>query len=235
MDEQTTTTTKTSNSLGVPVAIVLAGAIIAAALFFRSGGTGQQAGLQSPAPQVAGQQAIFANVEIDPSDPVLGNADAPVTIIEFSDFECPFCKQYHDTTFKQIKQTYIDTGKVKYIFKDFPLSQLHPRAQASAEAAQCANDQGKFWDYGDALFKNQKALTDDDLKRYAADLKLDIQAFGECYASGKHRAGISNDQQTGIKAQVTGTPGFAINGRRLDGAQPFDKFQALIEQALATK
>lgn len=234
MEEQTT---KTSNSLGVPVAIVVAGVIIAAALFFRTGGnapTNQQA-VASRAPAVAGEQIINVDVKINDNDPFLGKADAPVTMVEFSDFQCPFCKQYHDTTFQKIKQTYIDTGKVKYVFKDFPLSQIHPRAQASSEAAQCAYDQGKFWEYGDILFKNQGALTDDNLKQYAVDLKLDTTTFNECFSSGKHRADVSSDQQDGIAAQVTGTPGFAINGRRLDGAQPWEKFQSIIEEALAKK
>jgi len=234
MDSEKKTMT---NSLGTPLAIVLAGAIIAAAMFFRTDRgvpTAQQPG-PSRSPQVAGDQAIFADVKIEANDPVLGDPKAPVTMVEFSDFQCPYCKQYHDTTFSRLKQTYIDTGKVKYVYKDFPLSQLHPRAQASAEAAQCAHEQGKFWEYGDILFKNQQALADENLKQYAVDLKLDTKAFDACYSSGKYRADIAGDQQAGIAAQVTGTPGFAINGQRLDGALPYEKFQQVIDEALAKK
>jgi len=233
MDELTS---KSSNPLGVPVAIVLAGAIMAAALYFRGGTTGISL-KPSPAvsPQVAGQQLAVVNIPFNDKDPILGNKDAPVTMVEFSDFECPYCKQFQETTFPLIKKNYIDTGKVRFIYKDFPLSQIHPRAQASADAAQCANAQGKFWEYADILFKQQPALADADLSRYATDMGLDTTAFQNCVKAGTYRADIAADQQVGISVQVAGTPAFAINGKRIDGALPWEQFKQALDAALAAK
>jgi protein-disulfide isomerase len=225
---------KPQSNVGIPVAIVLAGAIIAAALYFRSGvpsSTGTP--LAGPEDTTLGTPNPIVNVTPDADDPVLGSDSAAITMIEFSDFECPFCKQYHDQTFTQLKRDYIDTGKVKYVFKHFPLSQLHPRAQKAAEAAQCAHDQGKFWEYGDLLFANQSALTDDDLKRYAGQLRLNAATFTDCLTSGKHAAAVSTDLQTGVEAQVAGTPTFVIDNRRLDGARPYEVFKQTIDAALA--
>ncbi len=109
---------------------------------------------------------------------------------------------------------------------------MHPRALPAAEAAQCANEQGKFWEYRDKVFENQKALSDDDLKKYAADLSLNMEGFGACYAAGKYRSDVQKDQAEGQQAGVSGTPAFFINGRFLSGAQPFDAFKAIIDEEL---
>ncbi len=161
--------------------------------------------------------------------PVRGPANAPVTIVEFSDFECPYCVRVQPTLV-QIKETYKD--QVKFVFKDYPLHNIHPKAQKAAEAARCAGEQGKYWEYHDVLFANSKALTPADLKKYAANLQLDTTQFGTCLDSGKHAAAVNQDLAEGTRVGVTGTPAFFVNGRFLSGAQPFAAFQEAIEEAL---
>lgn len=169
------------------------------------------------------------DVSLD-DDPVLGDADAPVTIVEFSDFECPFCSRFRQQTFDQIVDNYGDD--VQIVYRDFPLSQLHPHAQASAEAAECADDQGAFWEYHDLLFANQAALDDDSLIGYADQLGLDVDKFTECFESGKYTDEVLADLNEGISYGVTGTPTFFINGVRLVGAQPYAAFEQVIDEEL---
>jgi protein-disulfide isomerase len=158
-------------------------------------------------------------------------AKAPVTIIEFSDYECPFCKRGEDSITK-VMQTYGD--KVRLVFRDFPLP-MHPNARPAAEAAHCANEQGKFWDYHAKLFANQNALGEDKLKQYAKDVGLDSAKFDECLAKKPGKAANDKDIADGGEVGVTGTPAFFINGRMLSGAQPFEKFKEIIDDELASK
>jgi protein-disulfide isomerase len=164
-------------------------------------------------------------------DPILGSPDAPVTIIEFSEFQCPFCGRYANETFPKIKEDYADTGKVKIVFKNFPLPS-HDKAQKAAEAGECALEQGKFWEYKEKLFQNQQALSVDDLKKHAQDLGLNIEQFNSCLDSGKFAAEVGDDLKEGQAAGVSGTPTFLINGEKLLGAQPFSEFQRIIEDKL---
>lgn len=171
-------------------------------------------------------------VDVDTTGaPVNGDKNAPVTIVEFSDFECPFCGRYHAQTHPLIVENYVDTGKVKFVFKHFPLN-FHASAQKASEAAECANDQGKFWEYHDVLFANQQALSISNLKQYAADLSLDTAEFNSCLDSGEHAAKIKQDLADGQAAGVSGTPSFFINGQKLVGAQPYSAFEQAIEAAL---
>jgi len=165
-------------------------------------------------------------------DPVKGDKDAPVTIIEFSDYECAFCGRYSAQTYHEIIEKYVDTGKAKYVFRDFPLG-FHQNAQKAAEASECADDQGKFWEYHDILFLNQGALSINDLKGYASDLSLDTSKFDSCLDSGKYASEVRKDLADGGKAGISGTPSFIINGQKLVGAQPFSAFEQAIEAALA--
>jgi protein-disulfide isomerase len=167
-------------------------------------------------------------------DPVKGSSDALVTIVEFSEFECPYCGVYSRDTFPQIDEAYIKTGKVKYVFRDFPLS-FHEHAQKAAEAAGCAGEQGKFWEYHDKLFANQSALTVDNLKQYAKDLGLDTAKFDQCLDSGVRAAEVAKDVADAQNYRVSSTPTFFINGIKLKGAQSFSAFQELIEAELAKK
>lgn len=180
------------------------------------------------APQL--QQPVVVEVSED-DDPVKGSDNAPVTIIEFSDFQCPYCGKFYEETLPQITNTYIETGKVKFVFRDFPLG-FHQYAQKASEAAECADEQEKFWEYHNILFENQDALTIDDLKQYASDLDLDTEQFNECLDSGKYEDEVNADIEDGSSYGVTGTPAFFINGQLLSGAQPFSAFQAVIEQEL---
>jgi protein-disulfide isomerase len=183
-------------------------------------------------------------------DPFLGDPDAPVTIIEFSDFQCPYCGaamgtndglisnfKARDPTWEpavpNIIKDYVETGKVKLVFRDFPLS-FHDKAQKAAEAAECADEQGKFWDYHNILFENQDALAVDDLKGYAADLGLDTDQFNSCLDSGKYAAEVQKDMQDGQAAGVSGTPAYFINGQLVSGAQPYKVFKQIIEAELGT-
>jgi len=163
---------------------------------------------------------------------VKGSPDAPVTIVEFSEFECPFCGVYSRDTYPQIAKAYIETGKVKYVFRHFPLN-FHANAQKAAEAAECASEQGKFWEYHDVLFANQSALDVASLKKYASDLGLDAAKFDACLDSGRMADEVAKDAAEGASYGVTGTPAFFVNGLKLKGAQPFEVLQRLIEEELA--
>jgi len=165
-------------------------------------------------------------------EPFLGDADAPVTVVEYSDYQCSFCRKFWAETLPQLKEGYIATGKVTFVFKDFPLKS-HPEAQPAALAAACAQEQGKFWEYHDKLFENQAALDDASLKQYAKDLGLNTATFNSCLDSGKNAAEVQKDFADGQKYGVSGTPSFFVNGQRIVGAQPFASFKTLIDAELA--
>lgn len=175
-------------------------------------------------------QPPIVQVSID-DDAVKGSSDAPVTIIEFSDYECPFCARHYSQTLPSLINDYVETGKVKLVFRDFPLS-FHQNAQKAAEAAECAGEQGKYWEMHDKLFDNQAALGVDNLKKYAEDIGLDTEEFNECLDSGEMASEVQKDFNDGQTYGVTGTPGFFINGIKVVGAQPYSVFQQVIEQEL---
>ncbi len=160
-----------------------------------------------------------------------GSAKAPVTIIEFSDYQCPFCKRAEDSVNK-VMQVYGD--KVRLVFRDYPLP-MHSQARPASEAAACANAQGKFWQYHAKLFENQTALGEDKLKQYAKDVGLDEAKFADCLAKKPFKDAIDKDIADGGQVGVSGTPAFFINGRMLSGAQPFEKFKEIIDEEIATK
>jgi len=160
--------------------------------------------------------------------PIRGNKDAPVTIVEFSDFQCPYCSRARPAVNK-VRETYGD--KVRVIFRNFPLS-IHPQALKAGEAASCAAEQGKFWEMHDRLFANQAKLQVPDLKEHAAALGLDAAAFAQCLDSSRHTADVQRDVEAGTGYGVSGTPSFFINGRPLVGAQPFEGFAQVIDDEL---
>ena len=170
-------------------------------------------------------------VSID-DDAVLGDENAKVTMIEFSDYECPFCGRHFEQTYPQIKKEYIDTGKVKLVFRDFPLS-FHPQAQKAAEAAECAGEQGKYFEMHDKLYSNQESLSVDNYKKWAKEIGLDTAKFNDCLDSGKMASEIAKDMADGTSYGVKGTPGFFINGKPVSGAQPFSVFKQAIDAELA--
>jgi protein-disulfide isomerase len=177
--------------------------------------------------------------------PTLGRADAPVTIVEFSDFECPFCQRFFKSTLPEIKRDYLDTGKVRYVFLDFPLEQMHTQARKAAEAAHCAGDQGKFWEMHDILFEQSANLDPRQYAQYARTLKLEGPAFELCLGSGKQSARINRGLASGRSLGINATPSFIITrtergdavagGKVITGAQPYEQFRQAIEQALAAK
>jgi protein-disulfide isomerase len=177
--------------------------------------------------------------------PTLGRADAPVTIVEFSDFECPFCQRFFKSTLPEIKRDYLDTGKVRYVFMDFPLEQMHAQARKAAEAAHCAGDQGKFWEMHDILFEQSANLDPRQYAEYARTLKLEGPAFELCLGSGKQSARINRGLASGRSLGINATPSFIITrtergdavagGKIITGAQPYEQFRQAIEQALAAK
>lgn len=188
--------------------------------------------LQAPS-EPSRPQAPTAPVEVSADDDASkGSDNAPVVMIEFSDFECPFCARFWSDTLPQIEEEYIDTGKVKFVYRDFPLG-FHQNAQKAAEAAECAEDQGKYWEYHDKIFENQRAIDVASLKQYAKDLDLDSQKFDDCLDSGKYASEVQKDFQDGQAAGVTGTPAFFINGQKVTGAQPFSNFKQVIDSELS--
>ncbi len=158
-----------------------------------------------------------------------GPASASIQIVEFSDFQCPYCSRGADTV-DQVVAHYGD--KVSVAFKHFPLP-FHNEAHLASQAAECAGEQDKFWEFHDTLFENQKALFEADLKKYAGTLSLDQAKFDECLASGRHAATVDGDLEYGKSVGMSGTPGFYINGRMLSGAQPLEAFQKVIDDELA--
>ena len=170
-------------------------------------------------------------VEVEASGPARGPTDAKVTVIEFSDFECPYCSQAHDVI-EKVMQKY--DGKVRLVFRNFPLG-FHQHARKAAEASLCANAQDKFWPYHDALFADQKKLEVPQLKETALSLKLDAEKFNACLDSGEHAKTLDADMKAAEKAGVTGTPAFFINGILISGAQRSEEFERLIDAELAAK
>jgi protein-disulfide isomerase len=163
--------------------------------------------------------------------PAKGSSSAPVEMIEFSDFQCPFCLRAHATV-DQVLQTYGD--RIRFVYRHYPLPG-HPNARPAAEASACAAEQGKFWPYHDRLFAQPSKLSDADLKQHAAQLGLDTAKFNACVDSRKYSAQVEADVRDGNAAGVNGTPAFFINGRMLSGAQPFDAFKRIIDEELELK
>jgi protein-disulfide isomerase len=168
-------------------------------------------------------------------DPVKGSPDAPVTIIEYSEFQCPFCARFVQETLPLIQENYIATGKVRLIFRNFP---VHQQAVVAGGAAVCAQEQGKFWDMHDTLFAQQEEWSENSdflalLEGYAKDIGLDAEQFTSCLNAEEWLAKLEKDFEAGREAGVEGTPSFFINDQAIVGAQPFETFQEVIEQELA--
>lgn len=169
-------------------------------------------------------------VEVETAgSPAKGPESAPVTIVEFSDFQCPFCSRIIPSL-DRVTETYPES--VRLVFRQFPLESIHPEARKAAEASLCAHDQGKFWEMHDAMFANQSALGASELEATAARLGLEPESFGECLDSGKYGGQVDEDLQAGMAAGVSGTPALFINGRFLSGAQPYEEIAKVIDDEL---
>lgn len=171
--------------------------------------------------------------------PILGANNAKVTVIGFGDFQCPFCERFENATYPQLFDTYIKTNKIKFAFRHYPLTSIHPNAQKASEASECANEQNEFWKYQKLLFKNQATWSPqtsidaiNSFTVYAGELNLNTDQFRSCLNTNKYEENVKKDITEGNQAGVNGTPTFFINGRMLVGAQPFAQIQMLIEQEL---
>ncbi len=219
---------------------ILLGAVLISGTLLYTGSGSQKATVTVP----NGQNEATPTPIADPStllgtnDAVLGSADATVTIVEFSDFQCPFCRTFFTDTYHQLIKEYIDTGKVKLVFRHFPLP-FHTAASPAALATLCAKDQGKFWQLHDAIFTEQKKLgegtvsfTAEDIAAWAKGLGLNMVEFNQCVKENRYSAQITADITAGTAAGVNGTPSFFVNGNLLVGAQPFSEFKKLIDAEL---
>jgi protein-disulfide isomerase len=243
MTEHETVTIKKSTMRNLTVALV----VLLVAVSFAGGyvlGSGRASATGSiitqPSQQLQPQQqAPAGKVQVSADDdPALGGANAPVTVIEFSDFQCPFCARAFSDAVAGIKADYVSSGKVKFVYRDFPLDSIHPQAIPAANAAECANEQGKFWEYHDKLFQNQALLGDANYKAWAKELGLNEQQFSSCYDIRKYDSDVSADFQDGVNAGVSGTPTFFIGNDQdgytmVVGAQPYSVIKAAIDRALS--
>ena len=201
--------------------------------------------LKQQAPSQANQSAGQGSVPSQPTGPVsvvvrsdapsLGSNDAKVVMYEFSDFQCPYCQRFFKDTFSAIKAKYVNTGKVRFVYRHFPLP-FHVNAEIAAQAGECANRQGKFWEYHDILFaKGQPdgaGLDSASLKKYAKDIRLNTASFNSCLDNKETLEVVKKDQDNGTAAGVNGTPTFYLNGKQIVGAQPITAFEPAIEAAL---
>src|SRR3989442_6172526 len=190
-----------------------------------------QATLRQKAQVEVALSAPRMDVAIPASAPTLGPNGAPVTIVEFTDYQCPFCHRAQ-ATIDQVLSTY--AGKVQLVHRDFPL-EGHPQAFPAARASRCAGEQGKFWDYHRSLMRAPGPMDEADLQSRAASLKLDSAAFATCLASGRHDASIQESTEAGMKARVDSTPAYFINGRLIIGARPFEAFKNVIDAELGRR
>ncbi len=220
-------------NLYLPASILLAAILVSGSLFYTrfSGTPGEGAD--------KGAAQAIKNVQVSADDDsYMGDKSAPVKMIEFSDYQCPFCRTFWKETFPSIKRDYIDTGKVVFIYRDFPLS-FHPAAHISAQSAQCAGDQGKYWEMQDKIFGEQDKKGSGtiqygatDLKKWAQEIGLDMNKFNQCLDSEKFKAEVDKDLADGSKAGVNGTPSSFVNGQLIVGAQPYPAFKVIIDEEL---
>ena len=200
----------------------------------------QQAAPRPPAPAPEVPQGPVS-LKLDGAY-VLGRPDAPVTMVEFSDYECPFCRQFHMASFEQLKRDYIDTGKLRYVSRDLPLG-FHANAKPAAKAARCAGEQGRFWEMRKALIVNGNALTPELYGRLGRELRLDERTYQECLAGDRHDKAIADQVAQANGLGISGTPTFvvgrsngdSVDGQRIVGAQPLATFEARIKELLAAK
>ncbi|PIR70131.1 MAG: hypothetical protein COU46_03195 [Candidatus Niyogibacteria bacterium CG10_big_fil_rev_8_21_14_0_10_42_19] len=226
----------------IPVAIIVAGVLIAGALM--SSGNKTPLAKAPSVPDVSENRARFplavktdnkdaeALLWVREGDYVLGNPDAPVTIAEFGDFQCPFCEKFHNGARKEIVEKYVKSGQVKLIWRHFPLETIHPYAKPASIASECAGEQGKFWEYHTTLFSNQNALAKDNLIQYAGDLGLNTVAFESCLVSGKYDQKVQSEFNLGRLLNISGTPTYFINGLFMEGALPFKEIESVILEVL---
>lgn len=211
------------------VALVALGAFVGVGVawaIWGGRGSGADAGV---AGDTAGGATVYG-VDVT-NDPVMGPDDAPVTIVEFSDFECPYCARFATVTAPALRRQYGD--RIRWIFVNTPLRSIHPNAFDAAVAGECAGEQDRFWPFYDAMFSGRFPATDDGLYGAAEDVGLEMERFGECYQNADPAPEVAADEREAQRFYILGTPTFFVNGRRLEGAQPPEVFAAVIDSILA--
>jgi len=243
-----------NNAYLLPASVLVAGLMIAFAVVYSSGN--KSGGGSNAAPQNNNQQAnagaVAAAPQISGSDAILGDPKAPVSLIEYGDYQCPFCVRFFTQTQPLLKKDYIDTGKVKMVFKDLVINDrasTDHESHNSALAAWCAKDQGKFWEFHDAIYQleaqdeaanPQSSENNGNLNRaaflkIAQSLGMDQAAFTSCFDSGKYAVEIQKDSDSAAGQGVNATPTFFLNSTEIQGAQPYQQFQSAIDSLLKTK
>ncbi|MEK7153953.1 MAG: DsbA family protein [Patescibacteria group bacterium] len=241
MEEQNAKTEEASTAAKVnymqlllPGSILLAAILISGTLIFTRGQGGGGAAQIGNVPQAQNEPI---DIKVNQNDHILGNKNAKVTIVEYSDFECPFCKKFWSETLPLIKKEFIESGKAHFVYRHFPLPS-HSGAKPAALATECAAEQGKFWQMHDEIYKRQDGqgqsaqLTKDNLKKWAVAIGLDTAKFNQCLDSEKYSKKINDDLASGQTVGVTGTPTVFINGQKIVGAQPYETFKQAIDALL---
>ncbi len=247
---------KAKRDLFLPISILVAAVVIGGAVVFAAlyhGGSAPGAGTAANAPQAAGNPAAApaapapaantAVMTLGPRDAILGNPNATVTIVEYGDYQCPYCGMFFDQTEPQIVQNYVNTGKVRMVFRDFPF--LGPESTAAANAAQCAEDQNKLWPYHNALYAAKYAdftgggKEDDgffsraEFLKLAQQVGLNMTQFTSCIDNTSDASIVAQEKANATAAGVNSTPTFFVNGQQIVGAQPYSAFQQALDSALA--
>jgi protein-disulfide isomerase len=230
---QDTFTFKASFFFSVLAALAFAVGILAGYAVWGSGVfvTAQAGSQESTNPGGATTTGEYTRYDIPTEGHIsLGPKEAPIVIVEFSDFQCPYCRRFHQETFQSLMDAY--PGKIRFVYRNLPLTQIHPEAFPAAVASRCANDQDAFWKYHNRLFSSEQ-LSEQTYIQYAADLDLDTEIFKACLDSGTHDDFIQSDMDFAINLGVQSTPTFFINGLAIVGAQPITAFKQLIDKELA--
>lgn len=244
MDEQTSGQKTLVERLSIPIAIIIAGSIMAGALYYSNLKAKERVAMIDTVQKVAEGSASKMR-PVSSEDHILGNPNADVVIVEYSDTECPFCKNFH-TTMRRVMTEYGKDGKVAWVYRHFPIDSLHPKARKEAEATECANELGgsaKFWEYTNLLYDtttSNNTLDPAELPKIAKTVGLDVKAFNNCLSSGKYKAKVEADYQDAVAAGGQGTPNSILVTRdgtktTIEGAQPYENIKNILDAVLAEK
>ena len=216
--------------MGLPEILILCVIVSAGSAFVGFlGGTLLSKANNAPSAQIPTQEQKRYEIPVD-GFPSLGPEDAPIVIVEFSDFQCPYCARFHDQTLQPLLDAY--PGKIRFVYRHFPLSTIHSNAFQAAEASMCAYEQGAFWPYHDGIYENQAELSAEPYVQMAADLGLDVESFRTCLENEEYKGLVQNDVELAVSLGVRSTPTFFINGLPFIGAQPLDAFKQVIDSEL---
>lgn len=231
-EKSTSESKKEAFVITTPIAIIVGAVLVAGAVLYTKKGSDAPANIQNGQDQTIDVKEINKLLQVRGDDFILGNPDAPVTFFEFGDFECPFCAKFHQEGRRELVEKYVNTGQVRVIWRHFPLTAIHAFAQPASEAAECAGEQGKFWQYHDGIYENTDGLTAQFLVTLGQTLGVNMDQFVSCLESGKYTQKVVDDFELGSRLNVSGTPTFFINGEQIVGAVPFASIEPVILNAL---